>query len=404
MNTQSFSGDTATLTTGTASVTPISILLNEQNTKESEAEELDLAPVELQSDYEELINLQKEQLLDLQTENPVHVISVEVLQDEPTEVASNALVKWDEIEKQIDIQRDISVLVKYHAVLGNKEFRKQLDGSTRSINKCEKYKIKVEMAFGDYYKKLDKKSGRPEKSVNPIDELSPKQLAEQEIGKSRETISKYMELSNIKSRDKILEKYESICNDKGLEMSSAGLLNFAINKKINLKEHNTGNNEWYSPEPIIEKTRIVMGSIDCDPASCDLANEIVKAIIYFTVETDGLDKSWNGNVYMNPPYARGKIELFTNKLEEEIKSGNTKQAVVVTNSDTDTVWYHKLLRMSDAICLTKGRIKFYNEKGIGEPLCGQTIFYIGDNVEKFIQHFSDIGYTIKLHESPEKNV
>jgi len=396
MYTQSFSGNTATQTTVTVPVTPISILLNEQNQKKSEEEEFDLACAEPQNEYGELLILQGEELLDLQIEHPLDEKSVEALHDEPPEVASNALVKWDEIEKQIDIQRDISVLVKYHAVLGNKEFRKQLDGSTRSINKCEKYKIKVEMAFGDYYKKLSKKSGRPEKSVNSIDELSPKQQAEQEIGKSRETISKYTEISNVKNRDEKLERYEAACNEKGLEMSSAGFLNFATNEKVNLKGINTGNNEWYTPEPIIKKTRLVFGRIDVDPASCDFANETVKAITYFTEETNGLNNSWVGNVFMNPPFARGKIELFINKLEEEIKSGNIKQAIVVTNSDTDTGWYHNLLKMSDAICLTKGRLNFYNEKGVGETPCGQTIFYIGKNVKKFIQHFSDVGFIIEL--------
>lgn len=174
------------------------------------------------------------------------------------------------------------------------------------------------------------------------------------------------------------------------------------NGKINIKGLCTGDVEWYTPGMYIEKVRAVMGSIDVDPASCDFAQELINAEIYFTSETNGLDKSWNGNVYMNPPYARGKIVLFTNKLKEEIKSGNTKQAIIITNSDTDTSWYHNLMEMSDAACLTKGRIKFYNEKGEGEPLCGQTIFYIGKNVDKFIQHFSDVGIIIRKHELPEK--
>jgi hypothetical protein len=52
-------------------------------------------------------------------------------------------------------------------------------------------------------------------------------------------------------------------------------------------------------------------------------------------------------------------------------------------------------------CLTKGRLDFYNENGEGEPLCGQIIFYFGDNEGQFIQHFSEIGIIVKKIEPSE---
>lgn len=135
------------------------------------------------------------------------------------------LVKWDEIERQIVIERDIDILKKYHAALGSKEFRRQIDGSIKAINKCEKYKIKIEIAFGEYYKKIeDDKGGNFQSSTNLT---TAKQQAQDEIGKSRETINRYARMSDIDKTGKLLEQYEAKCNDKGVEMSSMGFIKFA---------------------------------------------------------------------------------------------------------------------------------------------------------------------------------
>jgi len=156
--------------------------------------------------------------------------------------------------------------------------------------------------------------------------------------------------------------------------------------------NNSGENEWYTPECYIESARLVMGSIDLDPASSIIANEIVKANKFYTQDEDGLSFDWYGNVWMNPPYAQPLIFQFISKL---IESKEINQAIVLVNNGTETQWGQLLLSNSSAVCFHQSRIRFIDKYGnLGQaPLQGQIICYIGSNVNNFINEFKQYGTT-----------
>lgn len=168
----------------------------------------------------------------------------------------------------------------------------------------------------------------------------------------------------------------------------------AIVQDVTKKPHvsfNSGNNEWYTPAELIEAARHAMGSIDTDPASSDIAQRIVKAGTYYTAETNGLDKDWNGNVWLNPPYASDLIGKFIDKLISERQ--NYKQAIILVNNATETEWFNKIISIASAVCFPKSRVKFYMPDGkTGAPLQGQAVIYIGDNIAAFCEAFSGIGW------------
>lgn len=170
----------------------------------------------------------------------------------------------------------------------------------------------------------------------------------------------------------------------------------AVLKKIDeaKKPHvafNSGNNEWYTPKEYIEAARTAMGSIDVDPASSDIANEVVKAAEYYTAETNGLDKKLHGNVWMNPPYASDLIGKFISKIVEE--RADYDQAIVLVNNATETEWFNKLITVATAVCFPKSRVKFYMPDGkTGAPLQGQAVIYIGENVSEFLTAFQNFGW------------
>ena len=154
---------------------------------------------------------------------------------------------------------------------------------------------------------------------------------------------------------------------------------------------NSGNNEWYTPAEFIEAARSAMGSIDLDPASNDIAQQVVKAKTYYTAETNGLDKVWTGNVWMNPPYASDLIGKFIDKMASERK--NYRQAVVLVNNATETEWFNKLISVASAVCFPKSRVKFYMPDGkTGAPLQGQAVLYIGEDTSKFLESFNHLGW------------
>jgi ParB family chromosome partitioning protein len=169
--------------------------------------------------------------------------------------------------------------------------------------------------------------------------------------------------------------------------------------KVKGKPHvanNSGNNEWYTPPQFIDAAKQVMGDIDLDPASSDLANEIVEADSYYTIHEDGLKHPWFGRVWMNPPYAQPYVAQFCEKLNNEVVKGSVDEAIVLVNNATETGWFQSLFDVYSAICFPVGRIRFLDTDGNpgGAPLQGQALIYIGKNVDDFADAFRAFGEVV----------
>lgn len=157
---------------------------------------------------------------------------------------------------------------------------------------------------------------------------------------------------------------------------------------------NTGDNEWYTPDDILDAARDVLGVIDLDPASSAIAQTRVRARLHFDKDTDGLMQPWRGRVWLNPPYARGLIDRFVQKLVEEFKAGNVTAAILLTNNATDAKWFGAAAAVASRLCLPHGRIRFLSPGGeAGAPLQGQSVFYLGSEGGRFTEVFQQFGPT-----------
>lgn len=157
--------------------------------------------------------------------------------------------------------------------------------------------------------------------------------------------------------------------------------------------NNSGDNEWYTPSEYIAAARNVMGHIDLDPASCEIANRTVGADCIYTAEDDGRSFAWFGNVWLNPPYSMPLIQGFAEKVVEH----EFEQAIVLVNNATDTRWFRMMVESADAILFTTGRVKFYKpDSNKCSPLQGQALMYYGENPGRFLEVFSKFGWGVAL--------
>lgn len=158
--------------------------------------------------------------------------------------------------------------------------------------------------------------------------------------------------------------------------------------------HNSGSNEWFTPNIYIQAVREVLGTIELDPASCPEAQQTVQAKHYYTLEEDGLSKPWSGKVFLNPPYGKTGSQsnqaLWSQRLIQEYEAGNVTEAILLTNAQTAEKWFQPLWQFP--ICFTHHRIKFETVMGKKtQPTHGNAFTYLGYEPDKFERIFCQFG-------------
>jgi len=145
------------------------------------------------------------------------------------------------------------------------------------------------------------------------------------------------------------------------------------------------NDDWYTPKEWISFAHNVLGKIDLDPFSSELANKTVKAGRFFTIEDNAFLQTWEADtVWMNPPYTRGIANRAIAKFLEEFRMGNFRAGMVLVNNMTDTRWYGQMYQDDPLFCNIIGRISFENAAGqcVSGNTRGQSLFLFANKSSK----------------------
>ena len=259
-------------------------------------------------------------------------------------------------------------------------------------NYAAEVKIRAERKAGDLLLQLERSNGgRPEKTNSSVERVSEYRevLDEQDIPTT--TAHRWQQAAQIP--EKTFEQHIAQIKDAGLELTTSGLLKSA---KVHVAQ-NTGESEWYTPIEYIACAKAVMGRIDLDPASSEIANKVVGASRIYTAKDDGLSSFWAGKVWMNPPYSADLVRQFISKFVEHVTNGDITEGMVLVNNATETQWFADLVSVSSAVLFPTGRVKFLDPKGNpGAPLQGQALTYSGKNVSAFVKQFEGFGWIAKL--------
>ena len=147
--------------------------------------------------------------------------------------------------------------------------------------------------------------------------------------------------------------------------------------KVLLQSAKTGGtDDWTTPPDLFAYLNSHYGPFDLDPcASKDGARLPIP--VQYTIEDDGLSKSWRVNsiseplVFVNPPYS--EINNWVSKaISERVRF------CFLVPARTDTRWFGKLYEFSHRLVFIQGRLRFGDQKN-SAPFPSALIFGSGSS-------------------------
>lgn len=153
--------------------------------------------------------------------------------------------------------------------------------------------------------------------------------------------------------------------------------------------------DWLTPPELIH----ALGSFDTDPCASQY-QPWRTAAEQFTIEDDGLARSWKGRVWCNPPYGP-HAEKFLRRMAEH---GN---GVLLIFARTETKAFQEYCwRRADAMLFMSGRIRFHLPGGgVAGPAGSPSVLiaYGSENADA-LESSGIEGYFVRLNKAERRDI
>lgn len=146
-------------------------------------------------------------------------------------------------------------------------------------------------------------------------------------------------------------------------------------------------NEWSTPQDFFDELDKEF-HFTLDPCS---THENAKCKKHFTLEDDGLNKSWNGEtVFVNPPYG-GHTADWLRKALAESQVGNTTVVCLIVSSTDRSYWHDIIFPHAYQVRFIRGRLHFGESKTSAPFASALVIFKKGWSSQQFVWYAKSMG-------------
>ena len=127
--------------------------------------------------------------------------------------------------------------------------------------------------------------------------------------------------------------------------------------------------------------------IDLDPCS-DMGKNI-KAKKHYTIEDNGLEQTWQGNVFINPPFS--EVAQWSQKAITDYQSGNITELIFLSKFDARVGWFKPLMNTAPMFCVVEGYVSYEGNDGDSATF-STVLWYFGERPIEFTKVFSELGW------------
>ena len=171
-----------------------------------------------------------------------------------------------------------------------------------------------------------------------------------------------------------------------------------------------GHDEYATPPYIWRPLARAVGGFDVDPASGAESTPI--ADTRYTKDDNGLKHTWEGDVWLNPPFAdkpstgEGKREKWLKKARSEAKRPEVRSVTVLLPVDVSTRWFHQHVVEAGVICFLDHRPEFEGNKAeeTGNTSFAIQIAVYGDPPEDLVEALEQHGAVFRGREYYRRTV